>query len=75
MPWYLKFPLKPERVCRYLIQRYLGQFFEEKLALDQLSVDLYNGTGTIEKVSLDVQVKNLFIELIDIDSTRARRIA
>lgn len=58
MPWYL--PQVPEnikkRVCIYLLQRYLGQFFEEKLTLDQLSVDLYNGTGTVKNISLDVQV-------------------
>lgn len=54
MPWFV--PHVPERVCKYLLQRYLGQFIEEKLTLDQLSVDLYQGTGTVEKVSLDVQV-------------------
>lgn len=41
---------------RYLLQRYCGQFFEEKLTLDQLTVDLYNGTGSVSDVSLDVQV-------------------
>lgn len=46
-----------KRACRYLLQRYLGQFLEEKLTLDQLTVDLYNGTGSVSDVSLDVQVK------------------
>lgn len=45
-----------KRACRYLLQRYLGQFLEEKLTLDQLTVDLYNGTGRVTNVSLDVQV-------------------
>lgn len=58
MPWYV--PYVPEtikkKVCVYLLQRYLGQFFEEKLTVDQLTVDLYNGTGTVTNVSLDVQV-------------------
>lgn len=62
MPWYL--PQVPEnikkRVCIYLLQRYLGQFFEEKLTLDQLSVDLYNGTGTVKNISLDCQVSAKF---------------
>lgn len=58
MSWFV--PYVPERVCKYLLQRYLGQFFEEKLTLDQLSVDLYNGKGTVEKVSLDVQVSRIF---------------
>ncbi|KAF5280262.1 hypothetical protein FQR65_LT03070 [Abscondita terminalis] len=60
MPWYM-LPV-PEnikkRACIYLLQRYLGQFFEEKLTLDQLSVDLYNGTGTVKNISLDVQALN-----------------
>ncbi|KAF5283909.1 hypothetical protein FQA39_LY04729 [Lamprigera yunnana] len=47
-----------KRACIYLLQRYLGQFVEEKLTLDQLSVDLYNGTGTVKNISLDVQALN-----------------
>lgn len=47
-----------KRACRYLLQRYLGQFLEEKLTLDQLTVDLYNGTGRVTNVSLDVQALN-----------------
>ncbi|XP_012057436.1 PREDICTED: autophagy-related protein 2 homolog B [Atta cephalotes] len=46
-----------KRACRYLLQRYLGQFLEE-LTLDQLTVDLYNGTGRVVNVSLDVQALN-----------------
>lgn len=45
-----------KRAIRYLLQRYLGQFLDEKLTLDQLTVDLYNGTGSVSDVSLDVQV-------------------
>lgn len=60
MPWYRN--IVPESikqsVCVYLIQRYLGQFFEEKLRRDQLNVDLYNGTGSVENISLDIQVGN-----------------
>ncbi|XP_025831922.1 autophagy-related protein 2 homolog B isoform X2 [Agrilus planipennis] len=57
MPWYFPESIK-KRVCVYLLQRYLGQFFEEKLTLEQLSVDLYNGTGSVSKISLDVQALN-----------------
>nr|CAB3224188.1 autophagy-related protein 2 homolog B-like [Phallusia mammillata] len=42
------------RACRYLLQHYLGQFLEEKLKLEQLSFDLFNGKGTINDVFLDV---------------------
>ncbi|KAB0799030.1 hypothetical protein PPYR_06910 [Photinus pyralis] len=58
MPWFQVPENIKKRVCIYLLQRYLGQFFEEKLTLDQLSVDLYNGTGTVKNISLDVQALN-----------------
>lgn len=45
-----------KRVCRYLLQRYLGQYFQEKLSLDQLNVDVLNGTGNVNDVVLDSQV-------------------
>ncbi|XP_071542076.1 autophagy-related protein 2 homolog A [Panulirus ornatus] len=59
MPWY--FPWSDaikKRAIRYLLQRYVGQFLEEKLSLDQLTVDLYNGTGTIKELTLDVGALN-----------------
>ena len=57
MPWY--FPWSDsikKRACRYLLQHYLGRFLETKLELDQLSVDLYKGTGCVKNVNLDVDV-------------------
>lgn len=73
MSWYHQWSdgLK-KRACRYLLQRYLGQFLEEKLSLDQLEVNVFNGTGSVSNVSLDVQAlndlgekKNLPIEFVD----------
>lgn len=73
MSWYYQWSdgLK-KRACRYLLQRYLGQFLEEKLSLDQLEVNVFNGTGSVSNVSLDVQAlndlgekKNLPIEFVD----------
>ncbi|XP_053986087.1 autophagy-related protein 2 homolog B isoform X1 [Hylaeus volcanicus] len=61
MSWLGCFPWSQgikKRACRYLLQRYLGQFLEEKLTLDQLTVDLYNGTSRVTNVSLDVQALN-----------------
>ncbi|XP_028161137.1 autophagy-related protein 2 homolog A-like isoform X2 [Ostrinia furnacalis] len=59
MVWYLPWSESiKKRACRYLLQRYLGNFLEEKLTLDQLSVDLYNGTGTVCDVSLDCEALN-----------------
>lgn len=58
MPWY--FPWSDsikKRACRYLLHHYLGHFLQEKLTLEQLTVDLYNGTGLVENVPLDVWVR------------------
>ncbi|XP_020894955.1 autophagy-related protein 2 homolog A, partial [Exaiptasia diaphana] len=63
MPWY--FPWSDsikKRACRYLLQHYLGHFLQEKLTLEQLTVDLYNGTGRVENVPLDVWSVN---EMLD----------
>lgn len=45
-----------KRACRFLLHRYLGQFLREKVSLDQLSVDLFNGIGTISDVVVDADV-------------------
>lgn len=50
--------LKP-RVCKFLINRYLGQFFEEKLSADQIVLDLYNGRGSVSDVKLCCEVSSL----------------
>lgn len=65
MPWLENIKKKS---CRYLLQRYLGQFFREKLTLDRLSVDLYNGTGTVSDVTLDVHVSTKIQHLFIIKS-------
>uniref|UniRef100_A0A1B0CUM4 Autophagy-related protein 2 n=1 Tax=Lutzomyia longipalpis TaxID=7200 RepID=A0A1B0CUM4_LUTLO len=57
MPWYaLWSDVIKKKVCRYLLQRYLGQFLQEKLSLEQLNVDLYNGKGTVYDVALYSEV-------------------
>ena len=60
MPWY--FPWHDsikKKACRYLLHHYLGSFLQEKLSLDQLSIDIYNGTGSIHNVQVDVQVSRV----------------
>ncbi|TKC33750.1 hypothetical protein EI555_013033, partial [Monodon monoceros] len=52
MPWPFSESIK-KRACRYLLQRYLGHFLQEKLSLEQLSLDLYQGTGSLAQVPLD----------------------
>ena len=56
IPW-LTDALK-KRALRYLLQRYMGHFLAEKLTLEQLSIDLYDGTGCIKDLALDVEGLN-----------------
>ncbi|KAM4732434.1 autophagy-related protein 2 homolog A [Anableps anableps] len=51
-----------KRACRYLLQHYLGHFLQERLSLDQLSLDLYNGSGDIKDINLDVWAVNELLE-------------
>jgi hypothetical protein len=45
-----------KRACRYFLQHYLGQYFKHKIEVEQLSVDMYKGEGTISDLQLDVEV-------------------
>jgi autophagy-related protein 2 len=47
-----------KRLCRYLLQHYLGHFFKEKISLEQLSIDIYNGTGCVKNLNLDCEALN-----------------
>uniref|UniRef100_A0A3Q4G063 Autophagy related 2A n=1 Tax=Neolamprologus brichardi TaxID=32507 RepID=A0A3Q4G063_NEOBR len=58
-----------KRACRYLLQHYLGHFLQERLSLDQLGLDLYNGSGVIKDINLDVWVIKLCC-LAFIESTK-----
>ena len=58
MPWgWFKWPeyLK-KKACRYLLQHYLGNYLETKISLEDLTVNLYNGTATVSNVPLSVEV-------------------
>lgn len=61
MPWFSPWSdfsdLIKKKVCRYLLQRYLGNFMEEKLTLEQLNIDISNGTGTVHDVNLYCEVR------------------
>ncbi|XP_076971909.1 autophagy-related protein 2 homolog A isoform X2 [Tamandua tetradactyla] len=62
-PWsnYVK-----ERVCRYLLQHYLGHFFQEHLSLDQLSLDLYKGSVALRDIHLEIWSVNKVLESLDL---------
>lgn len=67
MPWFSPWSdfsdLIKKKVCRYLLQRYLGNFMEEKLTLEQLNIDITNGTGTVNNVNLYCEVRIIFFHL------------
>ncbi len=63
MPWPFSESIK-KRACRYLLHRYLGNFLQEKLSLDQLSLDLYQGTGSLSQVPLDKWVSSVRFVLL-----------
>ncbi|WKY16337.1 hypothetical protein Q1695_001199 [Nippostrongylus brasiliensis] len=46
------------RWCRFIIQRYLGQFLEQNLTLDQLSVSLIAGELSINDVKINAHYVN-----------------
>lgn len=64
MPWPFSESIK-KRACRYLLQRYLGHFLQEKLSLEQLTLDLYQGTGSLSQVPLDKWSLNEILESAD----------
>lgn len=63
MPWPFSESIK-KRACRYLLQRYLGHFLQEKLSLEQLTLDLYQGTGSLAQVPLDKWVRHFFLSFL-----------
>ncbi|XP_017466470.1 PREDICTED: autophagy-related protein 2 homolog B [Rhagoletis zephyria] len=62
MSWFNVWTGIKTKTCRYLLQRYLGQFLEERLNLEQLKVDLYNGKATVKNVSLNIDALNKLFE-------------
>ena len=57
MPWPFFIPeFLKRRACRYLLHHYLGQYLEGKIRLEDLTIDLYNGTGSVGNIPLNVEV-------------------
>ncbi|XP_034632027.1 autophagy-related protein 2 homolog A isoform X1 [Trachemys scripta elegans] len=53
-----------KRACRYLLQHYLGHYLEERLSLEQLSLDLYQGAGALRDIHLDIWSVNELLESV-----------
>lgn len=62
LPWLNVWDGLKNKTCRYLLQRYLGQFLEEKLNLEQLNVELYNGKAAVRDVALNCKSLNELCE-------------
>lgn len=46
-----------KKTVSYFLKKYLGHFLSESVTLDQLTLDLNNGKGSITDLNLDVEVK------------------
>ena len=55
-----------QRLCRYLLQHYLGQYFEQKLVLQQLNIDLYNGVVSLNNINLNCLALNEQLKSLNI---------
>ena len=51
-----------KRACRFILHHYLGRFLKDHLTLDQLTIDLYNGTGSLHNVPIDIYSVNDVLE-------------
>ncbi|GAB1600117.1 autophagy-related protein 2 homolog B-like [Argonauta hians] len=50
------------KACRYLLHHYLGDLLKDNVSLEQLSVDIFKGQGTIEHLSLDEEFINQWLK-------------
>lgn len=57
MSWFNVWDGLKNKTCRYLLQRYLGQFLDEQLNLEQLKIELFDGKATVNHVLLRVEVR------------------
>ncbi|XP_042201184.1 autophagy-related protein 2 homolog A-like [Callorhinchus milii] len=55
-----------ERAGRYLLQRYLGRFLQQRLSLQQLSLDLYSGHGRLSLLQLQPQSLNEVLDSLGV---------
>ncbi|XP_075401574.1 autophagy-related protein 2 homolog A isoform X2 [Tenrec ecaudatus] len=55
-----------ERICRYLLQYYLGPYFQERLSVEQLSLDLYKGSLALRDIHLEPWYVNCRMESLQL---------
>ena len=54
--WWWKITNIKNAMINTLVDHYLGHFLKEKLSVDQLSLDLVQGKGSIRDIHLDSDV-------------------
>ena len=47
-----------KRAVRYILHHYLGAYLQDRISVEQLSIDLYDGTASITDLSLDADEIN-----------------
>lgn len=57
MPWFNIWDGLKSKICRYFLRRYLGQFLDDELNLEQLKLELCGGKATLCNVALKVEVR------------------
>ncbi|XP_055617380.1 autophagy-related protein 2 homolog B [Toxorhynchites rutilus septentrionalis] len=61
--WWATFgEIVKKKVSRFLLERYLGHYVEDRISVQQLEVEIINGTGTISDVKLSCQALNELCE-------------
>jgi hypothetical protein len=59
MQWQFPWPESvKQRLCRYLLQHYLGHYFEEKISLKQINIEILNGKIVLKNINLDCDALN-----------------
>lgn len=61
MPWFNIWDGLKSKICRYFLRRYLGQFLDDELNLEQLKLELCGGKATLCDVALKVEVRKSFL--------------
>ena len=52
------------RLCRYALQTLLGDYILDEVSIDQLTLDLNNGTATVSSLHIDAQVVTFALLLL-----------